>query len=142
MISFQRRHLLFSMRLGNPQFLPCRCWMGLKLSWRVWSLTYKKNSQERHSSSGACNHQDIFMVVSGIKMVVACPMSPLRKSRYELMMAHHTFVPSYQDFMYCFSIPILIMVHFKITPMIPKFSTPTFVNMILHMIEQVSSNFF
>lgn len=83
---------------------------GLKsFSW-VYDLLHTKR----------CSKQDTQVLEFAIAyaflwwQVEAASMSHSRKSRYELMMAHHTFVPSYQDFMYCFSIPILIMVHFKI----------------------------
>lgn len=95
---------------GNWYLLPLRCWMDLKsFSW-VYDLLHTKR----------CAKQDTQVLEFAIAyaflwwQVEAASMSHSWKSRYELMMAHHTFVPSYQDFMYCFSIPILIMVHFKI----------------------------
>jgi hypothetical protein len=114
MINSRKRRLLYFIVRGNQSLLLLRCSMDLKLFLRIWSPTYKKKFQARHSSSGVCNHLGIFMVGTGIKMVAACSMSHLRNPRYELMMALHTFVPSYQGFMYCFAIPILIIVHIEI----------------------------
>ena len=85
-ISFLERLHLYFIRLGNQYILPLKCWMDLKLFLNLWLLTYGKNSLKRHWSFGGCNHQDIFMVVNGIKMVVACLMSLSKNLRYKSCM--------------------------------------------------------
>ncbi|BBH09265.1 Plant protein of unknown function D [Prunus dulcis] len=67
-------------RAGKPILPPLTYWMDLKLFLRIWSLTYKTNFLKRHSSYGGYNHQGISMGVSGIKMAVACSISPLKSS--------------------------------------------------------------
>lgn len=78
LINSQKRNLLFSIRQGNQYFLCLECTMDLRLFLKIWFLIYKRKYQARRSSSGACNLQDIFMVVTGIKMAVACSTSRLR----------------------------------------------------------------
>lgn len=86
LINSQKRNLLFSIRQGNHYFLCLECTMDLRLFLKIWFLIYKRKYQARRSSSGACNLQDIFMVVTGIKMAVACSTSRLRNPRYGLQL--------------------------------------------------------
>lgn len=83
MTNSQKRHLWFFILLANQYFLHLGCLMDLKLFLRIWSHIYREKFLARHSSFGGCNHQGIFMVVSGTKMEVVCSMSPSRNMRYE-----------------------------------------------------------
>ena len=103
MINSPKRNLLFSIKQGSQYFLCSECMMDLRWLLRIWLLIYKRQFQVRRSSSGVCNLQDIFMVVTGIKMAVACLTSPLRNPRYLLKLSSQCLLVEVSN-LSCYSI--------------------------------------
>lgn len=83
MINSQRRHLLFSTRQGNQYFHPWGCWKAINLSLKIWPLTFRGSSREKHLNFGSYNHLGTSTVVSGIRMGVVCLMILLKNPRYD-----------------------------------------------------------
>ncbi|RVX10355.1 Protein trichome birefringence-like 12 [Vitis vinifera] len=78
---FPKEKPLVFYKAGKPLLPLLGMHDGFKVVLKNMVSYIQRKYQARRSSSGACNLQDIFMVVTGIKMAVACSTSRLRNPR-------------------------------------------------------------